>query len=346
MTYYTDYIIGETWMGNTDWPQNNIKIYRSNATDQRWRFCMIDPELALAPNGWTDCTFDAIDYIQGADPNLPYINIWLRSIQNGRYKNYFINRYADQMNTNYLPTRLLGIENGIFEQTISEMANEYFRWGDPWNVPAQVTNFYNNHLTFQDELVCRSPQVRDHIQNNFGLPRQVDLTLDVYPAGAGKIHISTITPDTYPWNGIYFDGVPVKIEAIANPGYVFMNWSSNGLIADTLNAVYNDTLEANITNFTANFLSTLSVENETANLFQLYPIPTDQLLNIVYKSTEVLNNTAFEVMDINGRVIMSGSLSEISNHTILDVQSLESGIYFIHFKANNSPGKSLKFVKL
>jgi hypothetical protein len=88
------------------------------------------------------------------------------------------------------------------------------------------------------------------------------------------------------------------------------------------------------------------VENETANLFQLYPIPTDQLLNIVYKSTEVLNNTAFEVMDINGRVIMSGSLSEISNHTILDVQSLESGIYFIHFKANNSPGKSLKFVKL
>jgi len=346
MTYYTDYIIGETWMGNTDWPQNNIKIYRSNATDQRWRFCMIDPELALAPNGWTDCTFDAIDYIQGADPNLPYINIWLRSIQNGRYKNYFINRYADQMNTNYLPTRLLGIENGIFEQTISEMANEYFRWGDPWNVPAQVTNFYNNHLTFQDELVCRSPQVRDHIQSNFGLPRQVDLTLDVYPAGAGKIHISTITPDTYPWNGIYFDGVPVKIEAIANPGYVFMNWSSNGLIADTLNAVYNDTLEANITNFTANFLSTLSVENETANLFQLYPIPTDQLLNIVYKSTEVLNNTAFEVMDINGRVIMSGSLSEISNHTILDVQSLESGIYFIHFKANNSPGKSLKFVKL
>ena len=27
MIYYNDYVIGQSWMSNTDWPQNNIKIY-------------------------------------------------------------------------------------------------------------------------------------------------------------------------------------------------------------------------------------------------------------------------------------------------------------------------------
>ncbi len=47
LTWYTDYIIGESWMANTDWPYNNIKIYRSDMTNYRWRFCLIDLELAI-----------------------------------------------------------------------------------------------------------------------------------------------------------------------------------------------------------------------------------------------------------------------------------------------------------
>ena len=53
MEAYNDYIIGESWMANTDWPWNNIKIYRSDTTDYRWRFCLIDQELAIAAK-WLD----------------------------------------------------------------------------------------------------------------------------------------------------------------------------------------------------------------------------------------------------------------------------------------------------
>ncbi|MBK9458379.1 MAG: hypothetical protein IPN94_02820, partial [Sphingobacteriales bacterium] len=72
----------------------NIKIYRSNTSNNRWRFCLIDQELALAPNSWTDCYFDHIAYMLDQDPANPYINVWLKSLQNERFRNYFINRYA------------------------------------------------------------------------------------------------------------------------------------------------------------------------------------------------------------------------------------------------------------
>ncbi|MBK8343672.1 MAG: CotH kinase family protein [Bacteroidetes bacterium] len=64
LSHYTDYIIAESWMGNTDWPGNNIKIYRSNKTNYRWRFALIDLELSLNPNGWTTCFYNHIRYME------------------------------------------------------------------------------------------------------------------------------------------------------------------------------------------------------------------------------------------------------------------------------------------
>ncbi|HQF29203.1 MAG TPA: lamin tail domain-containing protein, partial [Bacteroidia bacterium] len=231
MNYYTDYIIGETWVGNTDWPNNNIKIYRSNTTGFRWRFCLIDLEGAMNPNGFSDASHDHINDLINADPNNPYINIFLHSVKNSIYKNYFINRYADVMNTAYQYSKLSANANAMFNQTVIEMPKEYARWGDPNNINGQMTDFVNNHQTLLSELNIRTANVRDFIQNNFSLASQVNVTLDVLPAGAGKIKISTIIPDSLPWTGVYFNGNPVKFTAIANPGYEFDHWDTNAVLS-------------------------------------------------------------------------------------------------------------------
>ncbi len=229
MKCYNDYIIAETWAGNVDWPGNNIKIYRSNISDFRWRFCLIDLEGSLGPLGFSTAYDDHIAYVLGADPNNPFINVFLQSIQNPKFKNYFINRYADLMNTTYKYDRLSAVANSFFNQTVIEMPKEYARWGDPNNINGQMSSFINNHQTFLSELSVRTEQVRNHIQSNFSLTSQVDVTLDVYPAGAGKIKISTIIPTTLPWTGVYFNGNPVEITAIPNIGYEFAYWDTNAI---------------------------------------------------------------------------------------------------------------------
>jgi len=235
MTWYNDYVIAESWAGNKDWLFNNIRIYRSNKTNYRWRFCLMDIELALGPGGSSDCFFDHIEWMLNYDHENPYINIWQRGMQNTKFKNYFINRFADLMNTSYCFNRLSSIENSMYSQTVYEMQNQYARWGD-----LKVTDFINNHDTFQLQLSERTAQVRNHIQSNFSLSGQVEVTLDVFPAGAGKIKISTIFPNPLPWTGVYFNGNPVKITAFPNPGYNFAYWDTNTVLSvhDTNSSIY------------------------------------------------------------------------------------------------------------
>ena len=349
MQYYTDYIIGESWMGNTDWPNNNIKIYRSDKTNDRYRFCIIDQELALHPNAWTTCTFDHIEFMLGQSTNNPYINVWLKSMQNQRFHAYFINRFADLMNTSYDTSRLRRINKFMFDQTVMEMPKEYARWGNAGNIPGQMNDFYTNYLTLDSELVCRTEQVRNHIQNNFNLPQQIDLTLDVFPAGAGKIHISTITPNTYPWHGVYFDGLPVKIEAVANSGYTFQNWGSNGQITTILNPVFDDTLQSNGL-FKAYFqqITTFipSIDDYKSN-FVLYPSPAANEVTLLCENQAVLRDGTYEIVTTTGLKVAEGDVKNDQRETTVSVSNLVPGVYLfiIHNKKDNMKW-NIKFTKL
>ncbi len=345
MIYYNDYIIAETWMGNADWAfnYNNLKIYRSDATDYRWRYCLMDLEYGLLPNPFPDgsvnCYSDFINALFNANvistpPDNPHLNIWLKGIQNDRFRNYFINRYADQMNSLYQLPRMLAIEDSIYHQVYPEVANQYARWGDTSNIPGQLDFFNYNHNLFKDELTCRTPQVRNHIQTNFNLPQQVDVQLDVYPSNAGKINISTITPDEYPWQGVYFDGLPVQITAQAMPGYQFSQWETNGLITDTLNAVFLDTLTTDKVLFKAHFVSTTGVKDLSGASFEVYPNPSSDKVNIRTENSLGAMEKLW-LVDLLGKsysvpVSISGSYEyEMS------VSNLPEGYYIILYLSQN-----------
>jgi hypothetical protein len=334
-------------MANVDWPGNNIKIYRSDKTGYRWRFCLIDLELALNPNGWTDCYFDHIQFMRSCDPGNPYINIWLKGIQNERFKNYFINRYADLMNTAYRFDRISEMEHEMFEQTVVEMQKEFARWGDPNRIPEQMAGFTENHEVFQFQLSERTAQVRNHIMANFDLPNLVDLTLNVIPEEAGKIRVSTIEPDYYPWQGVYFNGVPVKIEAIANEGYNFLYWGNNGLIADTLNAIFLDMLNISSVSFDAYFedLATSIPEVRENNSFFLYPNPANKILYL-RSNKPMVADLNYQVIDVNGRILTEGFLNGGMLEYQIPVQSIPSGVYLIRLTNSSKEIEQIRFVKI
>lgn len=344
---YTDYIIGESWMANTDWPWNNIKIYRSDQTGYRWRFCLTDMELGLAPNGWNDYNFDHIYYMMTADPQNPYINIWQKSIQNNRYHDYFINRYADLMNTAYGIEHLSAIENDMFDRTVDEMQNEYARWGDPNNIQGQMMEFTNNHSIFENQLSHRTSRVRNHIRQNFNLPNQVQVTLDVDPPDGGTIHISTITPGEYPWEGIYFNGIPVKIEAVAADGYKFSHWDSNELMTDTLNPVFLDTLDAYTIAFTAHFEAwgVPAPVNDNPDGITIFPNPARDFLYLRCE-TGLPGGSRYQVIDINGRTLLDGLLPAGVKETAIRVGSLDPSVYVIRIATPGGPLTQQRFVKL
>jgi len=329
LKHYTDYIIGESWMGNVDWPGNNIKIYRSDKTNQRWRFALIDLELSLQPNGWTSCTDNHIRYMLDRDPNIPYINIWLRSIQNDFYRNYFINRFADLMNTSYSNEQILTTEESFYLGMYPEMDNEFARWGDPNNVQGQLNQFTENHLTFSSELACRNNVIRDNLLSEFNLTKKVNVNLSVEPDSSGFIQLNTIKPMNYPWNGIYFDGVPIDMSPVARPGYEFSHWKPNSFISDTLA----DSLSFNVTEtntlFTAVFRKIPEPLDGPEINFSIYPNPNNGSFVIMHDNKTIASNCHYVVYNLEGKIIKSSSLSQNSLQTMVDISSAKSSLYFI-----------------
>jgi hypothetical protein len=275
---YTDYIIAQSWIANTDWPYNNIKAFRCKSTGFRWQFALIDLEWSLAPNYWSTAEYDHIEFLLSQGSWQAYTGYWYVLMQNEAYKNRFINRFADLMNTNYNFKTIGPLEQSMYDEALPEMYREYERWSNS-NPASQVNTFTSNHLIFRDELERRSSFVRKHILEHYNLKNTVEITLDVNNNEGGTIKISTISPDVYPWKGTYFSGIPIKVEAIAKNGYKFVAWEPNALISNVNDRI----ITAKISSTTASFKAIFEVDFE--------PFTGITITEINYKDGEDVKTT-------------------------------------------------------
>ena len=337
MEYYTDYMIGQAWIGNTDWPWNNIKIHRSDGTGNRWRFSTIDLELSLNPNGWTDCNFNGLQHVFDVGNGNWFTRVWYRSMENDAYRSFFITRFADLLNTAYRPERLTAIENAFFERFVVEMPNTFARWGDPWNVSGAMNNFINNHEILEDELLCKSDVVRDQLQGILNPGEAYVLDINVLPAGGGSIALNTIEPNEYPWSGIYFADVPVSLTAIAAENHVFSHWEANGIVVDFSDPQWSGLLSENVT-FTAVFESTVGVAERMASAVKVYPNPTSAVLHL-----DAAAHGQAWLVDAAGRRISDANA--VVQRESFDVSMLATGIYFVVFQDLNGAKTVVRWVK-
>jgi hypothetical protein len=345
LKHYTDYIVAESWMGNVDWPGNNIKIYRSDASQKRWRFALIDLELSMQPNGWTNCTDNHIAYMMGQSEDNPYINIWKQSIENFVYRNYFINRFADQMNTSYRQEQLLATEQAFYESMLPEMPLEFARWGDPNNIAGQMATFEENHQIFQDQLVCRSTFVFNQLLSQFNLTKKVQVNLQVYPEMAGEIHLNTIQPTSYPWSGTYFDGVPIQMQPVAKPGYLFSHWLPTSSISDTLA----DSLDVNVTQSNQTFTAVFKVVPLPPDgpdiQFSIAPNPSNGTFVLTHNNKTQAQGCSYEIYDLSGRKIATGAVNNSDLETSITLPEVRAAVYVLRIVKNNEALTNFKLIK-
>jgi hypothetical protein len=339
----TDYVIGQSWISNFDWPYNNIKLHRSLATDNRWRFSTVDLELSLNPEGTSNCQSNGLFRALTYSPNL-YLTPWRRCMQNTEYFEYFVNRFADLMNTNYRPERLIEIEERYYEEWKLEMPKEYERWTGAENVEGWMNGFYARHIELQEELLCKTETVYDQVENTLNLEGQFDLTLNILPEGAGVIHLNTITPTEYPWTGIYYNGIPVQLTAEANDGYEFMYWIDNSLFDDTLDAQWAGAIDLNEIGFTAVFETTVGIDElkTAASHLRIYPNPTKGYL---YLENNQRNMAHWEIYTAQGQLVSQSNNTYSIHQQQIDVSDYHVGLYFIKITYSDGRSENRRWVK-
>lgn len=237
-----DYFIAETYYPNDDWMggnNNNLKLWRPKKGDGKFKYIIYDLEFGLGYSG--SVSNNMLGTARNPSPHNYNSDIFDAFTQNPTYKRYFINRYADLINTIFLPSNIQSNAYALRDSMKYDYRLQSQKWGGADS--AQWISNIASMMTFANN---RPAYARNFVQSEYGMTGQVTLTLQVSPAGAGVIQISTITPTTYPWNGVYFNGNPVTITAIPNPGYTFDHWRSNVVISS------NNTNQSVTYNFTSN----------------------------------------------------------------------------------------------
>lgn len=211
-----NYHIAQVFMGNTDWPQNNIKYWRKREPGAKWRWILYDTDFALGDaDGPDKDTLHRL--VSGPIPDWS-VRLFRGLLENDEFRFDFINRYADLLNTRFRPSVTSEVVDRVVNQIKPEMEEHQERWGYSY------TYWQNEIQKIADYLLNRPIPCGQHIEREFQLAGHYSLGLDIQPPGAGKIELAVIAVDEA-WNGKYYLGVPVRLRAVPSPGYAFAGWS-------------------------------------------------------------------------------------------------------------------------
>ncbi len=319
------YQIGNIYVDNTDWPGNNIKYWRENSEDGRWRWICFDTDFGFGIYGPNRETFNtlafALDPFGPSWPNPPWSTLLFRRLmQNQEFKELFINTFADQMNTTLMPIAVKEKIHNASNATGTEIFRHMVRWGGS-------TSYRDQKIQEMKQFAdARPSNVRNHIRQQFGLPRNQSITINVNDKSLGHVQLNTLELDNYPWTGIYFEGVPVKLTAKPEVGYRFVKWEGDVVSS-------NASIEVNLTKNTS-IKAVFAFEDNELTSMVINEINYNSADDFDTDDWVELYNRGSQTVDISGWVLKDDD--DAHEFNIPDNTIVPSGGYLIVSRSVNN----------
>lgn len=220
---FVNYEVAQIYYFNGDWPGNNIKFWRFDPSYSKWRWIIYDTDFGFGLWDANKVYYNSLDFATtttGDDwPNPPWSTFMLRELlKNTEFKNLFINTFADRMNTVFEPIDVnarIDYYKNLFDD---EMTYHISRWGGNKN------NWYSNINALKEFSNNRPAAMRSIIRTFFGINQSKILTVRIAGVENAKVNLNSLILDGFPWTGYYFEGIPVRLRAIAPEGYMFERW--------------------------------------------------------------------------------------------------------------------------
>lgn len=170
---FIDYYFTEIYLNNVDWPANNLRMWRSEQYDDKWRWIFYDLDGGFGASRLENKIIPKL-----LDDSAPYYNqaewatILIRTlIKNETFQQKFIDRSIFLLKNHFKPYRMLMILNEMTDQYSPEMVEHFERWLH-WSSYSHWQNQIHKHLK---EFVLRRPCIlEEQMVDYFGIAPFLD----------------------------------------------------------------------------------------------------------------------------------------------------------------------------
>ncbi len=328
---FTNYMAVTMFLDNDDWPNNNIKGYRSQK-DGRYRFVSFDLDYAFALCGFNqhnDNPFSFfLDYkdatnVQGKDnPNREIVRLLLNLLGHDEYRRKFIDTFCV-------------IAGSVFEpDRASAIVDELLTKVQPMTQLMKQQGIYDGHdpdraaSTIKNKLKGRSKKMAGHLKS-FSYAKltttaqAVTMTADTEGA---HLYINGINVPYAYFNGHLF--APVTLRAEAPAGYHFSGWKKGSSIVSRDEEI--SLPSGSSVSLTAMFTKLsddeLKADGITPVRINEVSAANDIYMNDYFKRNDwiELYNTTDQPIDVAG-MFLSDNLQKPQKYQISNIPSLEGG---------------------
>lgn len=237
-----DYWIHNIFIANVDWPYNNFNAWRSTGPQGVWRWISWDVDGTFDHQGrglnhntleWSlrerirnDLKWNYVaNQYEDKAAFLQSTLIMRRLLENPEIRNRFVARAHDLMNSVYAPDSTLPVFSEIITKLKIDRELDFQRWG--WK-----DSLYFAEIERVSAFLKKRPEiVRGHLAARFGLQPSLPLHLQIQ--GPGRIRIHSVTVADSSWVGLYPQDFEIELEALPDPGAIFVGWENQGAVLST-----------------------------------------------------------------------------------------------------------------
>lgn len=204
---YIDQWVYETYAGAHDIGVN-IRCWKGKEPGSKWKWISYDQD------SWNTVHENSFAYFLEAEQ----IPLFGRLMLNRTFRDQFLNRLMDYLNTKLNTENVLTTLDKILVRIEDEIDRERARWEDTMlYVPK------GQRVEWMKDYAVRRPEIlRKQMIEYFKLTGG-SIEVNVIDSEGGKIRVNSLTHDTG-WSGTYLENLPIQIEAIPDEGYVFVKW--------------------------------------------------------------------------------------------------------------------------
>ena len=188
-----------------------VSAFKQHDSGDKWKWTIWDMDRAFTIEDWNGFTF--LNDTTGLEsPNI----IAFQLLKNNQFKYEYINRISDFYNSLFKPENVIEQIDSIKNIIANDIYFETERWD------SDTLTWQDNIQSIKTYAINRQNVVKQQLTNYFSLQEEGEIILE--STAGGYIKLNSISINNFPWSGHYFKNIPIHIEAIPNPGYIFKEW--------------------------------------------------------------------------------------------------------------------------